>query len=170
MIEHHNIVFEARVRELLEAYGGSPEAWPAHEREAALGCIARSKTLQKLQQEAAALDELLAEDRGRGSGQACEDLAARIVSGLPARQPARSAARPGWLRAPALAAGIAGVAVLVLAFVLRAPQEPAGPEPGAFDAFEHWAWSDVTDEPLPAATKSEDLDFMGLVELETEGA
>jgi len=48
-----------RLRTLLDAYGGSPRAWPDAERDAALALLARSAAARRLQADALALDAVL---------------------------------------------------------------------------------------------------------------
>lgn len=48
-----------RFSEILMAYGGNPQHWALHEREAALQFLSNSSEAQQLQQEALQLDQLL---------------------------------------------------------------------------------------------------------------
>jgi len=76
----------ARLREILDAYGGDPRRWPQSERDAAEALLAVSDEARALRAEAAALDALL--DRPTAP-QPSPELRAAILAG---------AQRAGWRR------------------------------------------------------------------------
>jgi len=99
-----------RLRELLDAYGATPDHWPEAERDAAERLVARSADAATLAQEASALDRLLdaAAVEAPSAG-----LAARVLAAAPRRRTRR--ARRVLVAAVPLAAAAAVVLWLTTA-------------------------------------------------------
>ena len=165
-------VTEARVRELLDAYGSDPASWPAQEREAALVIIASSADLQAQQAHSALLDDILRHDQHAalqdiGSTQA---LQARILAGLPERASHRPPAHAAWqnllasLFTPRLAFALATFMVVTATVYLQIP--PATELASQSGEFEQWAWYDVTGQSLDNQSNTAALSMMDLIELE----
>jgi hypothetical protein len=130
----------ARFRALLDAYGASPDRWPAEERDAARALLARSPQAQRWRDASAQLDALL--DLAP-AGAAAPALVERILAAVPEHQtPAsapvrRLASRPvsadvtrrgarrsrAWRYAGA-ALPLAAAAVLVLWLLTESPRVP----------------------------------------------
>ncbi|SAK55645.1 hypothetical protein AWB78_01493 [Caballeronia calidae] len=122
-----------RFRHITEAYGASPERWPAHERDAALAFVAAGdpQALAALA-EARALDAML---DAHAVAVPSPELARRIVESAPAR-PARTLwRRPRiWFSgAGFIGAGAAGVAAGALLVSLLAPASNDGAHGGWFE-------------------------------------
>lgn len=175
MSESRQSVSEERVLKLLEVYGGDFRVWPTEEVEGALNCITHSPALQQAQREALYLDGLLAADRDalRVDTKQVDRLATRILARLPADDTAGAGTGSNPLqrlclvfRPPGRAAVfLSAAAVLILAVVLLHPAVDS--EDALFNAFEQWAWQDITGQALTLDDQEPALDFMGLVELES---
>lgn len=172
------LVTPQRVKELLDCYGGSPEAWPEEERTAALALLDSSSELQTRREEARLLDQAMniPPSMTATASEHTADLAARILDRLPAQDVpgqqtpqrdgpvvGRSALFDrvwGW---PAVALGAAAAAALMIA--LLAPQpltEPHRPIVTAANDFDDWVWAQVLDEPQldPADRWDNDLTLL----------
>jgi hypothetical protein len=104
----------ARLRAILDAYGADPARWPAEEREAALGLLARSADARRERNAAALLDDTLdAAPRMIAS----PALAARVLDAAPRDRRIRIE------RVIAVAAPLAVAAGLVL-WLVRPPTPP----------------------------------------------
>ena len=157
------LVTPQRVKELLDCYGGSPDAWPEEERTAALALLDSSSELQTWLEQARLLDQAMNLPTGM-TGCAPEqtaDLSARILDQLPAQDTPRQqtprrgrlvVSRPalfhriwGW---PAVTLGAAAAAALVIALLSPQPfTEPQRPIVTATNGFDDWVWALVLDEP-----------------------
>lgn len=165
-------VTEARVSELLDAYGSNPAAWPESEREAALAILATSTALQAQQAQAALLDDIILRNQARtmadaGSTQA---LQARILAGLPARSSQSRPRQNAWqsllvgLFPPRLALALATFMIVAVSVYLQVPH---GTNPtGRNSEFEQWAWYDITGQELGDRPATAELNMMDLIELE----
>jgi len=165
-------VTEERVRELLDAYGSDPAAWPAEEREAALQILVSSADLQAQQAQAAMLDTMIRHEQlvavqDIGSAQA---LQARILAGLPERASRPAHAHGLWqnlftsLFTPRLAFALATFMVVAVTVYLHVP--PATELASQSGEFEQWAWYDVTGQELSGRPATGELSMMDLIELE----
>ena len=157
------LVTPQRVKELLDCYGGSPEAWPEEERSAALASLDGSSELQARREEARLLDQAMnfPASMTAAAPEQTADLAARILDHLPAQDAPRQQTprrdRPvvsrlalfdriwGW---PAVALGAAAAAALVITLLspqpVTAPHRPLGT---AANDFDDWVWAQVLDAP-----------------------
>ena len=111
----------ARFRAILDAFGAEPQRWPAADRASAEALLAGSAEARRLQEEAAVLDDLLAQSEAPPPSQ---QLRAMILRAAPAR-PAieRGSIRRLWdaavsvlageLGGPRPAGGLLGIALLL---------------------------------------------------------
>lgn len=109
-----------RLEQILDAYGASPEAWPASERAAVTALLQSSEQARQLCRQAAELDEVL---DAAPSIEPSAELRRRVIGAVPARPPSFAerldglAARvwpfgPRWRPAAALVIAAAlGIAV-----------------------------------------------------------
>jgi hypothetical protein len=129
-----------RLHALLDAYGADPARWPAAEREAALGLLARSPEARAYRDAAARLDAAL--DAAPPADAPSADVVARVLRAAPRRR---------WIRIErivAVAAPLAAAAGLVL-WLVRAP----APAPPALSERQIAAL-DVYDTPTDALLAS----------------
>lgn len=116
---------DARVLELIAAYGADPDRWPADERDDALARAAASPAAQQALHDARMLDQALAT---WSNPQPRLDAVARVLAA------ARTAPRHQPLRWPWFAgSGLAAAAALVGIVLLTGQPRPA-PAPQAGDA------------------------------------
>jgi len=110
-----------RFHVILDAYGGTPERWPRHEREAAERLLDTSFVARTLWREAWALDEMMdtmpLDDPSAG-------LVARVLAAAP-----RSVSCWRWRRAIAFAVPLAAAAALVLWTTARHGALDPAPDP-----------------------------------------
>lgn len=165
-------VTETRVRELLDAYGSNPAAWPAEEREAALAVLSRSAALQAHQAHVSTLDNIIAQDRAVqiqniGTPHALQQ---RILAGLPVRSQHPVHAHGFWqnlfasLFTPRLAFALATFMAVAVMVYLQIP--PDAQLANHNNEFEQWAWYDITDQTLGNQGEVASLSMMDLIELE----
>ncbi len=163
------LVTPQRVKQLLDCYGGSPQAWPEEERAAALALLESSTELQRLQKEALILDQAMnLTEAAAPTAEPTADLAQKILGQLPAQdsahqpnhvgrhKPGRDQRRPYsritlfnriWVW-PGVA--VCGAAAVALAIALWSPQpviEPKYRLTTAANDFDDWVWEEVLDEP-----------------------
>jgi hypothetical protein len=184
------VVTNERVKELLDCYGGSPQAWPEEERAAAWALLKNSTELQRLREEALLLDQALdlpRSARGGTTTEATADLAKKILSQLPgtglARQPNRTdrpISRPDQRRSLSRAtlfnrswiwAGVAvcGVAAVALMIALLSPQPVIERQirvTTAANDFEDWVWEEVLDQTPEDLISRSDSDLVTYLEPE----
>lgn len=184
------VVTHQRVKELLDCYGGSPQAWPEQERAAAWALLKSSTELQRLREEALSLDQALdlpRRARGATTTEATADLAKKILGQLPgpglARQPNqtdRHISRPDQPRAFSRVtllnrswvwAGVAvcGVAAVALTITLLSPQPVIERQIRvtiAANDFEDWVWEEVLDQTPEDPIGRSDSDLVTYLEPE----
>lgn len=178
MTEQTNQINTARVLTLLEAYGGSPDAWPSEERSAALQLISQSAELRQAQHEALQLDRVLGETSTAKAHDeiATAALANRIMAQLPDQdrsgrvKVAHAAEKTSllehlqqWLRPPAIATAAMAGLVMFVALQFYLPPQSATPDIAAISAFEDWAWEETTGQTLSANDESAAWDMMDLL-------
>jgi len=120
---------EARLIELIEAYGGDPEAWPEGERAAALALLSKSEAAQAALSEARALDGLLG--AGGGTVRADGPLKARIAA-IP--EPKRVGLLAGLWPFGGIWQPAAGLAAAAVVGFILGTGAPAAPDSGADQA------------------------------------
>lgn len=117
-----------RFHVILDAYGGAPERWPRHERDAAERLLEASFVAQALWREVRVLDEMLdalpPDDPSAG-------LVARVLGDAP-----RSMRCRGWRRAVAITIPLAAAAALVLWTTARQGALDVARGPGPRDPAE----------------------------------
>jgi hypothetical protein len=184
------VVTHQRVKELLDCYGGSSQAWPEQERAAAWALLESSTELQRLREEALLLDQALNLPRRAGMATttaATADLARKILGQLPeaglTRQPNqtdRHISRPDQHRALSWAtllnwswvwAGVAvGAAAAVALVITLLPPQPVIDRQvrvtTAANDFEDWVWEEVLDQTPEDPISRSDSDLVTLLEPE----
>jgi hypothetical protein len=162
------LVTPQRVEQLLDCYGGSPQAWPEEERAAALALLESSTELQRLRKEALILDRAMnLTEAAAPTAEPTADLAQKILGQLPAQdsahqpnhvgrhKPGQDQRRPYsritlfnriWVW-PGVA--VCGAAAVALAIALWSPQpviEPKYRLTTAANDFDDWVWEEVLDQ------------------------
>lgn len=169
MIETKRSMNSARVKQLIDAYGASPEQWPADERAVAVTLLAGSSELQAAQQSAAQLDRYLEIDKlATDIDQAQTDALARKITAaakLAPEKPSLLTSLVRFLAQPpyAIAFSILFTAAIVL-YVTPSSQPDALIAQSEFD---NWMFAQVVAEAVSEEAQSE-WGFMDLVELEVD--
>lgn len=167
-----NEISETRVEQILEAYGADPRNWPEAERNAAINCIEKSVSLQAQKALAAELDDVLRAHAAQQVQTVDTSVLQKNILASISDQATTIATEASifsrfftWLLQPAVMAttALAGVTLLAV-LVLNSGHQTALP---ANEAFEQWAWLDITDNNLQQETESLDS-MMDLVELEID--
>lgn len=172
---------ERRARAILDAYGSWPECWPDIERQATLECIAHSVTLQQYQSQIADLDLRIQSEQAAALPRQADVFALqqRILASLPAGSGGRVSAGTrsiykriiDWFITPHFAVALAGIAVLTVV-MLQQHVQPTTPSEPATNAYEAWAWYDITGQDLAVANTASSLsmtDWIGLEDSEDGG-
>lgn len=150
------LVTPQRVKELLDCYGSSPEAWPESERATALALLDGSSELQAQREQARLLDQAL-------NLQACGTtalsertaaLAKRILDQLgtqdtPPVQPQGDRApllSRVWIWPTAALASVAGIALAMVLWSTQPVTEPHYRVVTAANDFDNWVWTEVLDD------------------------
>lgn len=167
-----------RVKRLIDCYGGSPNAWPEEEREAAQALFERHSTLQSYAEPEAQLDAALKQAELFVSPEDVELTQQRILQNLPAQHDGQKSTqatvtvlRDKW-RSVSLVTALA--ASLVVALFLWHPTRQANHSSElAQIQFEKWAWNDTVghsisseeDAGLGVNTDSHNLLQVGMLEM-----
>jgi hypothetical protein len=109
-----------RLRELLDAYGASPERWPPAERSAAAALLSESNAARGLRDEAARLDALLDLVPAR---QPSHQLIERALAGAP-----NDPRQARWRRVAIVAVPLAAAAAAVVVWLMPQRQPANTPE------------------------------------------
>lgn len=134
-----------RASRILECYGSQPEAWPRDERASTWHLVESSSDMQAQQDEAAAIDEILAADRALYDKSVekvdFDSLNSRIMESLPGQEdpvdaPTAKKHKP-WGYSLAASFVISAIATLLY---LSQPHYPANNNADA-NAFDQWAWN-----------------------------
>ncbi len=183
------VVTHQRVKELLDCYGGWPQAWPEQERAAAWALLKSSTELQRLREEALVLDKALnlpSSARVATTTEATAALARKILGELPepglARQPNQTDAHISrsdrhralswtWLSRswPWVGVAMCGVAAAALVITLLSPQpivERQVRVTTAANDFEDWVWEEVLDQTPEDPISGSDSDLLAILQPE----
>ncbi len=190
MTDAVKVVTHQRVKELLNCYGGSSQAWPQQERAAAWALLENSTELQRLREEALLLDQALNLPQSARMATTTEptaDLARKILGRLSepglARQPNqtdrhirqshqhRAFSRVTLLNRSWVWAGVAvcGAAAVALVITLLLPQPVIERQvrlTTAANDFEDWVWEEVLDQTPEDPISQSDSDLVTLLEPE----
>ncbi len=163
----HEPLEEQRARDIILAYGASPEAWPLEERLAVQKLLKVNASLQQLLKSEALLDHNLASEQPR-TMEDTEQLAKRILAGLPARNVTVKrtliAMITDHFSRKSFITATASIVFAVAVVIYNFPADDISQQ--SDQAFEQWAWQDITSQELVNENNTAELSFMDLIELE----